>query len=167
MNCRPFWVERVPKVPLVSISSPADHVSFNAAQVTFGFLVCECRLLFHIELRNNQHPKFFCSRLLLIHSVSSLCFCFGLPQPRLRTLQLTFLSFRRFPWARLSSPTRSLWMASLPSRMSIPHTLVLSANCWKRAGPTVHVTDKVVNSAHPKIDTWGVKIFNYFELFWS
>jgi len=78
---------------------------------------------------STSRPKSFSSGLLSIHSLPSLYLYLGLPQPRCRTLHLALLNLMRLTQAHLSSLSRSLWMASLPSSMSATsRSLVLSAN---------------------------------------
>jgi len=76
-------------------------------------------------------PKSFSSELLSSHSLPSLYLCLGLPRLRCRTLHLALLNFMRLAWAHLSSLSRSLWIASLPSSVSTaPLSLVSSAAFW-------------------------------------
>ncbi|KAK4815290.1 hypothetical protein QYF61_026195 [Mycteria americana] len=101
----------------------------TALQDTVGFLGCKCILPGHVELFIHHLPQSFSSGLLSIHSPPSLYLCLALPQPMCRTLHLALLKLMRFTWAHLSSLSRSLWMAPLPSSMSTaPHSLVLYAN---------------------------------------
>jgi len=68
-----------------------------------------------------------------------------------RTLHLASLNFMRFAWAYLSSLSRSLWMASLPSNVStMPHRLVSMANLMKvHSVPLSMSPTKMLNSAGP------------------
>jgi len=46
-----------------------------------------------------------------------------------RTLRLALLNLMRFTWTHVSSLSRSLWVASLPSGVvTVPHSLVSSEN---------------------------------------
>ncbi|KAK4811770.1 LOW QUALITY PROTEIN: hypothetical protein QYF61_005338 [Mycteria americana] len=85
--------------------------------------------LAHIPFFIHQYPQVLSTGLLAIHSSPSLYPRLGLPRLRCMTLPLALLNFMSFARAHLSSLSRSLWMASLPSRVSTtPLSLVSSAN---------------------------------------
>ena len=83
-------------------------------QLAFWDAKTHCWLIFSFLSTNT--PKSFSTELLSIYSLPILYSCLGLPWPRCRTLHLALCM--RFAWAHLSSLSRSLWMASLPSNIS-------------------------------------------------
>ncbi|KAK4824839.1 hypothetical protein QYF61_020212 [Mycteria americana] len=127
------------------LPQPAGHASFEAAQDTVGFLGCKRTLPARVQLCIHQYLKSFSTGLLSIHSLLSLYLCLGLPQLTRRTLPLALLNFMRFTRAYLSSLSRSLWMASLPSSV-VDRTTQLGVIGKLAEGtfnPTVHVIKDV------------------------
>ena len=109
---------------------PAGQDSFDSAQDTAGLLGCEHTLLGHMELLINQHPQALPLRAALNPFSVQPVLHLGIAQPMCRTWHLALLNFTRFSEAHLSSRSRSLCMASLPSSMSTaPHCLVSLQGC--------------------------------------
>ena len=96
---------------------PKTQLAFRAASA-------HCRLTSSFSFTST--PNSFSAGLLSIHSSSTLCWYWGLPQPRCRTLHMALFNFRRFAQAHSSSLPRSLWVAALPS--TAPLSLVSPAN---------------------------------------
>ena len=103
-------------------------------------------------------PKSFSSGLLSICSLPSLYLYLELPWPRCRTLHLALLNFMRFTQAHLSSLSRSLWMAFLPSSVwTTPHNLVLSADLLRVYSiPLSMSLTKILNTTGPTTNPWGM-----------
>lgn len=101
---------------------PAGHAASDPAQDMTGL----SGLHPHVAGSSLSRPV----GLLSIPSNSSLYLCLGFPQPMCRTLHLAFLTLTRFAQVQLSCPSKSLWMPSLLSSMSLHHTawLVSLAN---------------------------------------
>ena len=90
-------------------------------------------------------PKSFSSELLSSHSLPNLYLCLVFPFSRCRTLHLALLNFMRLAWAHLSSLSRSLWIASLPSSMSTTTQLgVICKLVESTLNPIVHAAYKDV-----------------------
>jgi len=117
-----------------------------------------CQVMFSFSSTNT--PKSFSSWLLSIRSPSSLYLCLGLPQPMCRTFCLALLNFMSFAWAHLSSLSRSLWMASLPSSvLTASHSFVLSANLLRvHSIPQPSSPIKMLNSADPNTESQNHRI---------
>lgn len=154
MNCRLLWVERV---------------LFQYQALLIKFLVIWLSGLWvHVAVpcRAPRQPtnQILYLRLLLIHSLCSLCLCFGL----LKVKHLkAFLSFRMFPpasgWFSPASQGPSGCGTTLQGICTTQLSVV--SKLLKVLDPTVCITGKNVNGDHPKTDTWGVEIFNYFKIF--
>lgn len=71
----------------IPFHGPVGHTALDAAQDTFVFRGCKDTWPTHVELLVHQHPTFFSSGLLSIHSLLSLLFLLGL-DPSCKTLHL-------------------------------------------------------------------------------
>jgi len=70
-----------------------------------------------------------------------------------RTLHLAVLNFMRFAQAHLSSLARSLWMASLLSVLTAPHSLLSSADLLRMHSVSLSVSPtKMLNNAGHSTD---------------
>lgn len=91
--------------------------------------------------------------LLSIHSSPNPYRCLGLPQPMSRVLYLALLNLMRFAQGHLSSLSRSLWPASLPSSTS---SLVLSANLLSVQSVQQSMSPvRKLNSTSFNTELWG------------
>lgn len=98
-------------------------------------------------------PKSFYPGLLSIHSLSSCCFCFGLPWPK--ALHLALLSFR-FAQCLLSNlpldDTPSLQPVNCTVQLSVVDKLAESS-----LKATIHVAIKMLKiPKYPKTKPWGM-----------
>lgn len=75
------------------LSQRAGHISFDTDQDTVGFPGCKCIMPIHSEFFVYQYPQVLLHRTALNPFTSSLCWCWGLPQPRWGTLVLAMLNF--------------------------------------------------------------------------
>lgn len=75
------------------LSQPAGHTSFDTDQDTDGFLGCKCMVLIHSELFVYQCPQVLLHGAALNLFSASLCWCWGLLQPRWGTWLLALLNF--------------------------------------------------------------------------
>jgi len=90
----------------------------------FGFLGFERTLPGHVELLVNQHPKVLLLRAALIPFIPQPVLILGVSPTQAQDPALCLLSLMRLAQAHLSSLSRCLWMASLPSSMSTQHPLL-------------------------------------------
>lgn len=72
----------------------ADHIVFDQARIRLSLRTASSHWWFIVV---TSTTRFFPTGLLLIHSLSSLYSCLGLPQPRCRTLHLALLN-HVFSW---------------------------------------------------------------------
>lgn len=68
---------------------------------------------------STRTSKSFVTGLLSVSSSPSLYVCLGLPQPYCSTLRLALLNLIRFTQFHFVHLSRSFWMATLPSLLSI------------------------------------------------
>ena len=127
-------------------------------QLAFWDLNTHCQVLLSFSLANT--PKSFLVGLLSIHSPPSLHLFLVLPWPMCWTLHLALLNFMRFTQAHLSSLSRSLWVASLPSSVSTAsHSLVSLANLLRvHSIPLSMSPTKMLNSTSPNTNPWGMAL---------
>ena len=120
-------------------------------------LGCECTLLAHIQFFIHQYLQVLLCRAALNQLISQSILILGLPWPTCRTLHLALLNFMRFTWARLSSLSQFLWMASLPFRVSAtPLSLVSSTNLLRVYSiPLSKSPKKMLNNMSPNKDPSG------------
>ncbi|KAK4831169.1 hypothetical protein QYF61_015639 [Mycteria americana] len=110
---------------MLLLMQPRIRLAFWAAHAHYQVM---------LSFSSTNTPKSFSSGLLSIHSLPSLYLCLGLPRPMCRTLHLALLNFMRFTWSHSSSLSRSLWMASFPSSVSVaPHSLLSSADLLRHS----------------------------------
>ena len=101
-------------------------------------------LLAHVKIFIYQdHPRFSCAGLLSSSSSPSLYKYMGLPQPKCEALHFALLNLIMFTWALLSSLSRSLSMASIPTN-GTTHLGVISKLAAGALDPIISVTDKDV-----------------------
>jgi len=101
-------------------------------RIQLAFWAASTHCLVTLSFSSTSTPKSFSSGLLSIPSSPSL-YCYQrLLQPRCRTLLLALLNLMRFTRAHLSSLSRSLWMASLPSGVSTAPLNLVSSAIWLR-----------------------------------
>jgi len=115
-----------------SLPRPADHASLDAAQGTVGLLGCECMLPAHIWFFIYQFPQVLLLRAALNPFIPILYWYRGLPWPMCRTLAVRLVKLNDTYKGPLPQPSRSLWMASLPWRISISHHSAWyhQQTCW-------------------------------------
>ena len=107
----------------------AGHASFDAAQDTVDFLVCEGTLLAHVQLPIYQYPQVFFSRAVLNPSIPQLVLLMGVALTQLEDLAFGFVEPHEVHRAHHSSLSRSIGMASSPSGvLNAPYSLLLSTN---------------------------------------
>ena len=105
-----------------------SHPSPDGTQHTIGLLGCKRAAGSCSVFPSTRTPKSFSAGLSWRHSSPSLYTYLGLPQHKFKTFHFALLNLT-FTRAYLSSLSRSLWMASLPSAVSITlPSLVSSAN---------------------------------------
>ena len=109
------------------LPSCADHAAFDADQDMVGFLNWEGTLLSHVQLAIHQYLQVFwdgpmLSLLIPQHVLVAGKGGGGLSCPRCRTLHLDLLNLMRFASACCSSLSRSLWLVSCPSGVSLHPT---------------------------------------------
>ena len=102
---------------------PAGHPSFDADQVTAGFLCFKSTLLAHVKLFFHQNPQSFTAGLLSMSSSPSSYSYLGLPQPESNISHSALLNLIRFSHAHFSSASRSPSMVSSFSTVS-------TTDCW-------------------------------------
>ena len=124
---------------------PRTQLAFWAAS-THGQLM--------LTLPSTDTLKSFSSGLLSSHSLLNLYLCLGLSWPRCRTLHLAWLNFMRLVWAHLSSLSRSLWIASLPSHISYTNLITQKASSRSER---IYLRDVNLASVmgHPIVKIWN------------
>jgi len=118
--------------------------------IWLAFWVLSAQCWFVLNLSSTHTPKSFSSGLVSSHSPPSLYRCLGLPRPRCRTLHLALLNFRMLAWVHPSGCSRSLWMASLSSSVSIAPLSLVSANVLRVHSILLSMSPtEVLNNASP------------------
>lgn len=111
------------------ISPTESYTSFDTISDMVAFLGCKYTLTGLTEFFTNQHIQIIHFKAALIHSWLSLHLCLEKPLPRCKSLYSALLNFIRFALFQSPSPSMSLWMAFLPSNLSItlPSFVLISA----------------------------------------
>ena len=78
----------------------------------------------HVESSIHRHPQILLLRAALKPFSAQPPSVLGIPPPSCRTLHLALFNSMRSAWAHLSILPRALWMASLPSALSILHAFM-------------------------------------------
>lgn len=122
-------------------------------QLAFWVASTHGQLTFGLSFTNIPKPS--SAGLLSIYSSHSLLLMFEIALTKRRTLCLALLNFMRFTRANLSSLSKFLWMASLPSKVPTPpHSLVSLANMLRVLSiPLTMLPTKMLNNTSPNIST--------------
>lgn len=124
---------------------------FSCTKDTAGFSGCKCTLLDHWASPQG------CLQFVLLPD----CICawyYPIPDAGPCTWK-TYLNSMRFPSAHLSSPSRSLWIASLPSNLSTrPHS-----SCNQKT-PLPLSLIKMLSSTGPSTDVWETLLITSLHL---
>jgi len=110
-----------------------------------------------LSFLSTRTPKPFSAELLSRSPSPSLYTYLGLPRPKCKTLHLALLNLTRLTRVHLSSLSRYLWMASLPSAV-INHTTQLSVitNLLRvHSIPSPMSLIKTLKRTGPRMDPWG------------
>jgi len=120
--------------------------------LTFWAVRAHCWLM--SSLPSTSTPRYFSPGLCSDLSSPSLYWYKMLTQLRCNTMHLDLLNLMRFSWALCSRLSKSLWIASHPSGVSIvPHSLVSSADLLRvHSTPLSALLMKILKSIGPSTD---------------
>ena len=144
---------------------PSPCQPFDAARDTVSLLGCKCTLLASIKLFVHQNPKSFLAGLIPVSSPNLFTYL-GSSWHNCNILYLALLSLIWFIWAHFSNFSRSLWVTSLPSIVSVaPLYLVSSANLLRvHSIPLSQSLIKMSKNTSPKKDPWRIPLVTGLHL---
>jgi len=133
---------------------PAAHAAGDAAQGPVGLLGCQCGLLGHVQLFIHQYSQVLLLRAALHPFSTQPVFVVEIGPTQMQDLSLGLFELHEVHMAHISSLSRSLCMASLPSNvLTAPHSLVSSTNLLRvHSIPLSMSLTKILNDASPNID---------------
>ncbi|KAK4806181.1 hypothetical protein QYF61_001104 [Mycteria americana] len=151
-QCSVEWDNHLPR--------PASYAVLDAPQDTVGPFGCQGTRLTHIQLAINPNPQVSFRGAALQPLVPQFVCIPRITPSQVQNLALALVKFHTVGDCQLSSLSRSLCKASLPSRESTaPPSLVSSANLLNvHLIPAPRSFMKTLKRTGPKIEPWGTPL---------
>lgn len=142
-------------------SSPADHIALDVALEITGLQGCKCALLGHVQPFIQQHVQVL-GRTALDPFIFQALLIPGVALSQAQHLALGLVQFNEVLIGHFSGLSRSLWMASHLSGMSIQHLASCSLQWLSvHSMPQFILLMKTLNNTDPNMDTPGKPLFHH------